>query len=364
MARARSSSGGRGGLRTVALAAAVAIALASTAAVVLSDDPETLRLAVVGALWAFVLAAFAAPRRRESEPATGDPGGALELRRTYEIELEKEVAARREYELQLEVYLRRELERGLAEDVAALRDEVGRMRGEMIDRLDGELRMERIETTRLIGGSLRALQDEARRLGIGMPVPPELSAAVEADFAGDPLGRGSASGVADYGPPTGQPDFAAPLGSASYRGRPDPGPAGFAGQGDFGAPDGSASYRGRPESGGLRRPGGLRSAGRLSELPRPAGSRSGGLRRPGGLRSAGRAGELSAAGVRPAARRLPVHAVPVVRGARADPAADAADAADAAAADVRAAGSARTEIPRRGRIRPAAPPALPRGQRR
>ena len=168
---ARSSSGGRGGLRTLALVAAVAIALASTAAVVLSDDPETLRLAVVGALWAFVLAAFAAPRRRESDASAGDPGTALELRRTYEIELEKEVAARREYELQLEVYLRRELERGLAEDVAALRDEVGRMRGDMIDRLDGELRMERIETTRLIGGSLRALQDEARRLGIGTAGP-------------------------------------------------------------------------------------------------------------------------------------------------------------------------------------------------
>ena len=168
---ARSSSGGRGGLRTLALVAAVAIALASTAAVVLSDDPQTLRLAVVGALWAFVLAAFAAPRRRESDASAGDPGTALELRRTYEIELEKEVAARREYELQLEVYLRRELERGLAEDVAALRDEVGRMRGDMIDRLDGELRMERIETTRLIGGSLRALQDEARRLGIGHAGP-------------------------------------------------------------------------------------------------------------------------------------------------------------------------------------------------
>ena len=196
---ARSSSGGRGGLRTLALVAAVAIALASTAAVVLSDDPETLRLAVVGALWAFVLAAFAAPRRRESDAPAGDPGTALELRRTYEIELEKEVAARREYELQLEVYLRRELERGLAEDVAALRDEVGRMRGEMIDRLDGELRMERIETTRLIGGSLRALQDEARRLGIGMPVPPELAA----DYPPDPR-RPTGSGERrrdEYAPP-------------------------------------------------------------------------------------------------------------------------------------------------------------------
>jgi hypothetical protein len=232
VARPRSSSGGRGGLRTVALVAAVAIALASTAAVVISDDPETLRLAVVGALWAFVLAAFAAPSRRESEPAAGDGSGALELRRTYEIELEKEVAARREYELQLEVYLRRELERGLAEDVAALRDEIGRMRGEMIDRLDGELRMERIETTRLIGGSLRALRDEARRLGIGMPVPPELAGVVEAEPLG---GHGPANGSTEYGLSAGQPDVGAPFGPVNH---PDFGPPpGFAGHPDLGAPD-------------------------------------------------------------------------------------------------------------------------------
>jgi hypothetical protein len=174
MARARSDAGSRGGLRTAALILAVLVALAATVTVVVSDDPETLRIAVVGALWAFVLAAFAAPRRRfDDQPAT--PGSEVELRRTYEIELEREVAARREYELQLEVYLRRELERGLTEDVAALRDEIGRMRGEMMDRLDGELRMERIETTRLVGGSLRALQDQARRLGIDLPVPAELS---------------------------------------------------------------------------------------------------------------------------------------------------------------------------------------------
>src|SRR4051794_3632102 len=174
MARARSDAGSRGALRTAALVLAVLVALAATVTVVVSDDPETLRIAVAGALWAFVLAAFAAPRRRfDDQPAT--PGSEVELRRTYEIELEREVAARREYELQLEVYLRRELERGLTEDVAALRDEIGRMRGEMMDRLDGELRMERIETTRLVGGSLRALQDQARRLGIDMPVPAELS---------------------------------------------------------------------------------------------------------------------------------------------------------------------------------------------
>ena len=203
---ARSSSGGRGGLRTFALVAAVAIALASTAVVVLSDDEQTLRLAVVGALWAFVLAVFAAPRRRDAEAPAGDADAALELRRAYEIELEKEVAARREYELQLEVYLRRELEQGLAEDVAALRDEVGRLHGEMIDRLDGELQMERIQTTRLVGNSLRALRDEARRGGRGLPGPPELAA----DHSADATNRGSGNGSGEYGPPGGQRDLGAP----------------------------------------------------------------------------------------------------------------------------------------------------------
>ncbi|HST66594.1 MAG TPA: hypothetical protein VLM05_15520, partial [Mycobacteriales bacterium] len=67
MARTSSRSGGRGGLRTAALAVAVVVAIAATATVVISDDPQTLRLAVVGALWAFVLAAFAAPRRRSED---------------------------------------------------------------------------------------------------------------------------------------------------------------------------------------------------------------------------------------------------------------------------------------------------------
>ena len=176
MPRARSGESG-GALRAMLLVGAIGLAGAATAGVVTSEDPQVLRLAVVGALWAFVLVALAAGRQRPEPTAAAAAGQSagkeVELRRTYEVELEREVAARREYEMQLEVYLRRELERGLQEQVQALRDEVQRLRGEMIDRLDGELRMERIETTRLIGGSLRALQDEARRLGIGLKVPRE-----------------------------------------------------------------------------------------------------------------------------------------------------------------------------------------------
>jgi hypothetical protein len=176
MARAQGSDRGRGGgLRVAVLVVGFGLAGAATVAVLETRDPQLLRLAVVGALWAFLLAALAVPRRRDTDrvPADLPPGREVELRRTYEIELEREVAARREYELQLEVYLRRELDQSVRQDVEALREEVQRLRAEVLDRLDGELRMERIETTRLIGGSLRALQDEARRLGISQQLVAE-----------------------------------------------------------------------------------------------------------------------------------------------------------------------------------------------
>jgi hypothetical protein len=167
MARSRADGDGesRRGVRGAVLFLGIVMAAVATGFLVVTEDPKLLRLGIVGALWAFVLAAIAVPRRRR------DDGGAermreLELRRTYELELEREVAARREYEMQLEVYLRRELDRGVREEVESLRQEVQALRGDVIERLDGELRMERIETTRLIGGSLRALREEARRLGI------------------------------------------------------------------------------------------------------------------------------------------------------------------------------------------------------
>ncbi|HVD27908.1 MAG TPA: DUF6779 domain-containing protein, partial [Mycobacteriales bacterium] len=94
MARARTAGGG-GVLRPLLLLVALGLAAAATAVLIVSEDPQTLRLAVLGALWAFVLAALAAPRRRPAEPesASDAPGTELELRRKYEVELEREVAA-------------------------------------------------------------------------------------------------------------------------------------------------------------------------------------------------------------------------------------------------------------------------------
>jgi hypothetical protein len=88
----------------------------------------------------------------------------VELRRFGELQLARETAARREADFRLEIALRGEIERVLTEQIGSLRDDVAALRAEVVDKLGGELRMERIETTRVIGSDLEALQSEIRRL--------------------------------------------------------------------------------------------------------------------------------------------------------------------------------------------------------
>jgi hypothetical protein len=88
----------------------------------------------------------------------------VELRRFGELQLARETAARREADFRLEIALRGEIERVLTEQIGSLREEVASLRAEVVDKLGGQLRMERIETTRVIGSDLEALQTEIRRL--------------------------------------------------------------------------------------------------------------------------------------------------------------------------------------------------------
>ncbi len=162
----------RGGrwVRLLALLTGLVLAVAATAALVLTDDLQLLRLAVVGALWAFLIAAFVAGQRRnESADEQTPPGTEVALRRSHELELQREVGKRREFELLTEVRLRREIETSLRADLGALRGDLDRLRHDILQRWDGELRVERIavraESTRFTGlGALTALHDEARRL--------------------------------------------------------------------------------------------------------------------------------------------------------------------------------------------------------
>src|SRR5215211_1918735 len=89
----------RSGGRKLILGGGFALAIAATVAVFLTDNAQFLRIAVVAVAWAFVLATFAAGRRQADRVAAAAREN--ELRQAYELELDREVAARREYELEL-----------------------------------------------------------------------------------------------------------------------------------------------------------------------------------------------------------------------------------------------------------------------
>src|SRR3954447_4016555 len=109
------------GLRTYGLIAGFVLAVAATIAVLLTDNPQYLRLAVLAAAWAFVLAAFLAGRRRaDAQAAAAREGG---RRGGWGHGRGGGGAAHREYELEL----RREAEESMGAELTALRAEVAEL---------------------------------------------------------------------------------------------------------------------------------------------------------------------------------------------------------------------------------------------
>ncbi|SES06074.1 DUF6779 domain-containing protein [Actinokineospora terrae] len=135
------------------LLAALGLALASTAVLVLSDSLRWMRLGVVAALWAALAGAFLAARYRRQVADRADE--AAERQRVYELELEREVAARREFELEVEATTRRKVEAETSDDLTALREELHHLRHSLEALLGGEVLVERFalhaEATRMRG---------------------------------------------------------------------------------------------------------------------------------------------------------------------------------------------------------------------
>src|SRR5437763_14876155 len=103
----------------------------------------------------------------EQTPFAGDESRSTELElraRSLDLERAEEAAARRAYEVRLEQMLRSEIESAVAHQVAGLRAEIAILRSELLEKVGGQLRLERIETTRVIGSDLEALQHEVRQL--------------------------------------------------------------------------------------------------------------------------------------------------------------------------------------------------------
>ncbi|MEU3648497.1 DUF6779 domain-containing protein [Lentzea sp. NPDC034063] len=155
---------GRGSGRLL-LVAALALALVAAAVLVLSDSARMLRLAVVAALWAALVGAFLAARYRKQVTERDDE--VADLQSVYELELEREVAARREYELEIESETRKRIEEESRADIEALRADLHSLRDNLQALLGGDVLVERValraESTRL-----RSLGSEAARLA-GIP---------------------------------------------------------------------------------------------------------------------------------------------------------------------------------------------------
>ncbi|BBX19997.1 hypothetical protein MDUV_48570 [Mycolicibacterium duvalii] len=102
------------------------LAIGASSALVFTNRVELLKLAVILALWAAVVAAFVSViYRRQSD---SDQAKVRDLKLVYDLQLEREISARREYELTVEAHLRRELAAELREQSA---DEVGALRAEL-----------------------------------------------------------------------------------------------------------------------------------------------------------------------------------------------------------------------------------------
>ncbi|GAA3556688.1 hypothetical protein GCM10022222_45480 [Amycolatopsis ultiminotia] len=140
------------------------LAVGATLALVLSDDLRFLRLGIVAALWAALIGAFLAVRYRKNAAHSED--AVAEAQAVYELELEREIAARREYELEIEAETREAAQAQSREELNALRAEVIALRESLQSLLGGEVLLERVALTAQ-ATRMRALNDEQRLVTAG-----------------------------------------------------------------------------------------------------------------------------------------------------------------------------------------------------
>ncbi len=167
----RGAKNRRGGRRPgwPLLTALLVLAILASSTLVFTNRVELLRLAVILSLWAAVLAAFVSVTyRRQSE---ADSAKARDMKYVYDLQLDREISARREYELSVEAHLRRQLAGELraqaADEMSALRAELATLRANLQALLGTDLgERPALESDRVADKPI------PEPLGIPMPPPP------------------------------------------------------------------------------------------------------------------------------------------------------------------------------------------------
>ncbi|GAB3131590.1 hypothetical protein GCM10027289_18000 [Tsukamurella serpentis] len=130
----RRSSGGAGQWM---LGAVIVLAVIGTGMWVFSDDRRWGLVALILLVWGLVIAAFLIARyTRDLRAAESKESG---LKTVYELQLEREISARREYELQVEREIRAEVRDEANEELTALKSEVLALRANLEELLGRDL---------------------------------------------------------------------------------------------------------------------------------------------------------------------------------------------------------------------------------
>ncbi|MBV9593545.1 MAG: hypothetical protein JO147_07120, partial [Actinobacteria bacterium] len=181
-----SSSRLRNLFRFVAFLLAIALGVLAVWLIAMGKSDKQHQLGIIAGLWSGLIGAFGlywlqSPGRGEVVAATNtasapESATGLEVRQQAALDTQREVASRRAFEQQLHALVRREMEHmqtAMSEQMAQLRAEVATLRGDLLEKVGGQIRLERIETTRVIGSDIEALQHEVRQLAIarGLVLP-------------------------------------------------------------------------------------------------------------------------------------------------------------------------------------------------
>src|SRR5215471_6392435 len=147
----------RGALRTFGMLLALVLGGIAVYLVVVGHTQKQVQVGLLVGLWGVLLGAFSLFGPRRSEPDEAD---------VLLAQSEREPVPRGGNDQQVAVMVRREMERVLRDEISQLRTEVSGLRNDLVEKVNGQLRLERIETTRVISSDIEELQHEVRRLAV------------------------------------------------------------------------------------------------------------------------------------------------------------------------------------------------------